>query len=116
LDAPSYPDDQIEAGRLLFSGPAEFVMGVGALSAARTAKLSVPRDMSIAVFNNLEIASYLNPTLTTVGLQLAHMGAEGLELLVNRPATEPIHQTVSMRAQLFPRESTEKFDARSRRK
>ena len=28
MDAPSYPDDQIEAGRLLFSGSAEFVMGV----------------------------------------------------------------------------------------
>jgi GTP-binding protein len=28
VDAPSYPDDQIEAGRLLFSGSAEFVMGV----------------------------------------------------------------------------------------
>lgn len=28
MDAPSFPDDQIEAGRLLFSGSAEFVMGV----------------------------------------------------------------------------------------
>jgi GTP-binding protein len=28
LDAPSYPDDQIEAGRLLFAGSATFVMGV----------------------------------------------------------------------------------------
>ena len=28
MDAPSYPDDQIEAGRLLFSGTAAFVMGV----------------------------------------------------------------------------------------
>ena len=28
MDAPSYPDDQLEAGRLLFSGSAEFVMGV----------------------------------------------------------------------------------------
>lgn len=31
MDAPGYPDDQIEAGRLLFSGPAGFVMGVAAL-------------------------------------------------------------------------------------
>lgn len=28
MDAPSFPDDQIEAGRLLFSGSAGFVMGV----------------------------------------------------------------------------------------
>lgn len=28
MDTPSYPEDQIEAGRLLFAGNAEFVMGV----------------------------------------------------------------------------------------
>ena len=28
MDTPSFSDDQIEAGRLLFSGSAEFVMGV----------------------------------------------------------------------------------------
>lgn len=32
MDAPSYPDDQIEAGRVLFSGPAEFRLGVASLS------------------------------------------------------------------------------------
>jgi GTP-binding protein len=31
MDAPSYSDDQLEAGRLLFSGSAAFVMGVVAL-------------------------------------------------------------------------------------
>ncbi len=32
MNAPSYPDDQLEAGRVLFSGPAEFRLGVAALS------------------------------------------------------------------------------------
>lgn len=32
MDKPSYPDDQIEAGRVLFSGPAEFRLGVANLS------------------------------------------------------------------------------------
>lgn len=32
MDKPSYPDDQIEAGRVLFSGPAEFQLGVANLS------------------------------------------------------------------------------------
>ncbi|MFN4225136.1 MAG: ribosome biogenesis GTP-binding protein YihA/YsxC [Hyphomonas sp.] len=32
MGAPSYPDDQIEAGRALFSGPAEFRLGVASLS------------------------------------------------------------------------------------
>ncbi|MFN7180275.1 ribosome biogenesis GTP-binding protein YihA/YsxC [Hyphomonas sp.] len=32
MERPSYPDDQIEAGRVLFSGPAEFRLGVASLS------------------------------------------------------------------------------------
>jgi len=84
----------------------EFVMGIGTISAARDMGLLVPDDLSVAVLNNLEIASYLNPMLTTVGLQLRHLGAEGLELLLSRSPDEEINLTVSMRAQLFPREST----------
>lgn len=94
----------------------EFVMGVGALSAARKAKLDVPGDVSIVVFNDLEIASYLNPTLTTVSLPLAALGAEGLTLLVNRPANEPIHQKVEVQPHLIPRESTQQFDIENPRK
>jgi len=84
----------------------EFVTGVGALGAARSAGVSVPRDMSMAVFNNLDMANFLTPTLTTVGLQLSAMGAEGLALLVDRPPDEEINATVSKPAELFVREST----------
>ena len=84
----------------------EFVMGVGTIAAAREIGLSVPGDLSVAVLNELEIASFLSPALTTVKLQLRHLGAEGLELLLSRHSDEEINQTVSMRAQLFPRAST----------
>ena len=84
----------------------EFVMGIGALGAARSAGVAIPGDLSMAVFNNLEIAAYLTPTLTTVGLQLSALGAEGLELLVSRPPDEEIHATVSKPAELYIRDST----------
>jgi LacI family transcriptional regulator, galactose operon repressor len=84
----------------------EFATGIGALLAAREAGVSVPGDLSIAVFNNLEIASYLTPTVTTVGLQLSALGAEGVELLVDRLPSEEINQTVSKLAELFIRDST----------
>jgi len=84
----------------------EFAMGTGALLAARTAGVAVPGDLSIAVFNNLEIASYLTPTVTTVGVQLAALGAEGVELLVDRPPGAEINRTVSKPAELFIRDST----------
>ena len=84
----------------------EFVVGVGALAAARSAGIAVPNDMSIAVINNLPMASYVTPTLTTVGMQLSALGAEGLELLVDRPPDEEINKTVSRPAELFIRDST----------
>jgi LacI family transcriptional regulator len=93
----------------------EFSMGIGALLAARAGSVTVPGDLSIAVFNNLELASYLTPTLTTVGLQLSALGAEGVELLVDRLPGEEINQTVSKPAELFIRDSTGRPPAATRR-
>jgi len=84
----------------------EFNMAVGALNAARKAKVAVPDDLSMVAFNNLEIASLLNPTMTTVGLQLQHLGEEGLNLLLEKQLSEEIYQTVSKSAELFARESS----------
>jgi LacI family transcriptional regulator len=84
----------------------EFNMAVGALNAARKAKVVVPDDLSMVAFNNLEFASLLNPTLTTVGLQLQHLGEEGLNLLLEKQPKEEIYQTVSKSAELFLRESS----------
>ena len=81
-------------------------MAVGALNAARKAKVVVPDDLSMVAFNNLEFASLLNPTLTTVGLQLQHLGEEGLKLLLEKQPNEEIYQTVSKSAELFLRESS----------
>jgi LacI family transcriptional regulator len=92
----------------------EFSMGIGALLAALAAGVNVPGELSIAVFNNLEIASYLAPTVTTVGLQLSTLGAEGVELLVDRPPGGAINQTVSMPAELFIRDSTGRPPAMAR--
>jgi DNA-binding LacI/PurR family transcriptional regulator len=84
----------------------EFNMAVGALNAARKANVMVPEDLSMVAFNNLEFASLLNPSLTTVGLQLQHLGEEGLNLLLLKEPDEEIYQTVSKSAELFLRESS----------
>jgi LacI family transcriptional regulator len=84
----------------------EFVMAVGALNAAREANIKVPLDLSIVAFNNLPIATLLNPTLTTVGLALGYLGEQGFDLLLSTPHDVEVDQTVSMRAALYPRESS----------
>ncbi len=61
----------------------------GAYQALAEAGLSVPGDVSVVSFDNDELATYLRPGLTTVGLPHAAMGRRAVELLLGeRPAGE----------------------------
>ena len=54
----------------------------GAYQALTEAGLSVPGDVSIVSFDNDELAAYLRPGLTTVGLPHEAMGRRAVELLL----------------------------------
>lgn len=55
----------------------------GAYQALAEAGLSVPADVSVASFDNDEIAAYLRPGLTTVALPHEDMGRRAVELLLS---------------------------------
>lgn len=63
-------------------------LAFGAYQALADHGLSVPRDVSVVSFDNDELASYLRPGLTTVGLPHEAMGRTSVELLLapGRPA------------------------------
>lgn len=78
--AHEYVCGQLEArdGRA-FSGATALlclsdVIAVGALLALAKQGMAVPRDMSVVGFDNLEIAEFTNPALTTVDLPVTEMG------------------------------------------
>ncbi|HEY0808778.1 MAG TPA: substrate-binding domain-containing protein, partial [Longimicrobiales bacterium] len=50
-------------------------MAVGALSALRKAGLRVPEDVAVVGFDDIPIAEYVNPALTTVRVAIAELGA-----------------------------------------
>nr|WP_269437992.1 substrate-binding domain-containing protein [Arthrobacter sp. zg-Y179] len=58
-------------------------LAFGAYQALAERGLRVPDDVSIVSFDNDEIASYLRPGLTTVGLPHEEMGARAVQLLLN---------------------------------
>jgi LacI family transcriptional regulator len=58
------------------------MMAVGCLYAFQEAGLDVPRDIALAGFDDIPIARYLSPTLTTVRVRIADLGREALERLV----------------------------------
>ena len=55
----------------------------GAYQALADAGLSVPGDVSVVSFDNDELAAYLRPGLTTVGLPHHAMGSKAVELLLD---------------------------------
>ena len=55
----------------------------GAYQALADAGLSVPDDISVISFDNDELASYLRPGLTTIGLPHETMGAKAVDILLH---------------------------------
>jgi LacI family transcriptional regulator len=82
---------------------------VGALHAAWELGLAVPRDLSVVSFDDLDLAQYLRPPLTTVSMPLAELGAAGIDALVDQllggdacDVLVPTHAEVVVRASTAP--------------
>jgi len=57
-------------------------MAIGLLAALNRAGCRVPEDMAVVGFDNVAIAGFLNPPLTTVHVDACGMGAQAVELLL----------------------------------
>jgi LacI family transcriptional regulator len=80
---------------------------IGVLQAARARGLVVPDDLSLVGFDDVEHATIVTPTLTTVRQPLAEMGRTAVSLLmrlVERQRFETLH--VELATRLVVREST----------
>ena len=61
---------------------ADDVMAIGVLKAAGEAGLRVPHDLSVTGFDDIEMARFTNPTLTTVRQPVEAMSGRALEWIV----------------------------------
>ncbi|MEP7325298.1 MAG: LacI family DNA-binding transcriptional regulator [Gemmatimonadota bacterium] len=57
-------------------------MAVGALSALREAKLRVPEDVAVAGFDDIPMARYVEPPLSSVHVDISALGARAATLLL----------------------------------
>lgn len=84
------------------------VAAIGAVRAIREFGLSVPQDISVIGFDDIQSAAYQNPSLTTVRQPLRHMGELAAEIVLER-ITQP-HKlrphTIAVDPVLIVREST----------
>ena len=57
-------------------------MAIGALSALREAGMSVPEEIAVAGFDDIPIAQYTSPPLTSVRVPIIELGERATERLV----------------------------------
>jgi LacI family transcriptional regulator len=60
------------------------LMALGALRAAAEAGCSVPADLAVVGYDDLELAQYANPPLTTISQPKKEIGIQAVHLLVDR--------------------------------
>ena len=79
---------------------------LGALRAAALRGLRVPEDLSIAGFDDLFVASYTTPSLTTVRQPKKEMGSRAMSILLELLAGEQPESLVQLPGELIVRGST----------
>lgn len=82
---------------------------IGALRAAHTLGLAVPQDLAIAGFDNIPLAAFQTPPLTTVEQPIAELARVAAELLLKRMEDAPRRprQLVELPCRLVVRDSTD---------
>lgn len=82
------------------------VLALGALAECQAAGISVPDDMSITGFDDLELSSQLVPALTTVRIPSATMGRLAADCLIAQINQENIPLSTEIDIELMIRDTT----------
>ena len=85
-------------------------MAVGAIYALRNLDLKVPQDVSVIGFDDMPLASYFDPPLTTICHDVFSTGCEAVRLLIQsleQPDLPP--KQIHLPAELILRQSTAKY-------
>jgi len=81
-------------------------MAVGAYRALHELGLEIGRDVAVASFNDISVAQFLNPPLTTVRLPAEEIGETAVDLLLERAAGRTIGKRVTLSSMVVWRAST----------
>lgn len=91
-------------------------LAIGALRALHEAGLDVPRDVSLVGLDDIEMAAFFTPPLTTVRMPVVHMAETCVRLLVEAIDGRPADQrSIVVEPELILRQSTAPFSHTERR-
>lgn len=82
------------------------VVAIGAIAGLRDAGLSVPGDVSVVSFDDIPLAAYLDPPLTTIRLPAYDLGLTAGRAILERIAGRPVAARTLLPTELIVRAST----------
>jgi len=91
------------------------VSAIGSIRALHDAGLKCPEDVSVLGFDDIQAASYIVPSLTTIRQPLQHMGSLAASSLLKKLAHEKIPDIIKVDPELVVRESTAPARSATRR-
>lgn len=112
---PFQVEEGVRKGRALLrrsDPPTAIIAGndlqaLGVYQAAREARLHIPEDLSVVGFDDLPVAQWVGPPLTTVRQPLIEMAVAAAELVLALARGEqPTHTRLELATELVIREST----------
>lgn len=80
-------------------------MAVGAYRAVHELGLRIPQDLAVVSFNDISVAQFLNPPLSTVHLPAAEIGETAVDMLLERIAGRQISKRSLLAARMIWRGS-----------
>ncbi len=113
IEAPYIFESGAKAFEQLFIGkqrPTAIVCGndvlaVGAISRAKALGVKIPGDVSITGFDDIDIASIIEPPLTTVHVPHRRMGAAAAQMLLRLIEGEDVDQRIEIGVEITFRET-----------
>jgi DNA-binding LacI/PurR family transcriptional regulator len=112
---PFQVEEGVARGRVLLGRPdpptaiiaGNDLQALGIYQAAREARLHIPEDLSVVGFDDLPVAQWVGPPLTTVRQPLIEMAVAAAELVLAIARGErPAQTRVELATELVIREST----------
>ncbi|WP_282697527.1 LacI family DNA-binding transcriptional regulator [Streptomyces sp. CC208A] len=82
------------------------IQALGVMEAARVCGLRVPEDLSVVGYDDVMVARWSSPALTTVHQPLRQMGEEAVQMLLRLRAGEPSVTRLELATSLVVRNST----------
>lgn len=81
-------------------------MAIGAIKVLRESEYRIPEDIAIVGFDDIEIASYIRPSLTTISVPMYRLGQTAMVDLLNIIKGKEVKKKVVLQTKLIIREST----------